>query len=599
MPIPAINLKKINDLRIDPETKQPRRFRVPSYQRGYRWSAEEVTQLLDDVLEFKLRKNPQQDEFYCLQPLVLLPCDARDDYEVVDGQQRLTTALLLLRFFNTWASQRGQLPPYQLTYDTRADLGAFLNAPDEEAALKDINIYHVWQAIQAIETWFEGRDHEVESIKDCFLNHTKVIWYELSPNEKPIAAFTRLNIGKIALTNAELIRGLFLRQPKEGQAESLQLRIAYEWDLMEKSLQRSDFWYYLRNDPAPDGNRIDSLFTIVALLKGQTLPRHDYAVFTVFSKLLSDPKSSLENEWLEVRRVFMLLEEWFDDRRLYHLVGFLVKERQPVHSLIQMASGVTKAKFQDLLLDHCFKRICGTLSRPLGAALKESIETQLDGLRYGSTKDETAIHSALLLFNIASLLQNSKSNLRFQFDSFKETPWDIEHVRSQAAIPEREGERRLWLKDCLEHLLSLSSAEARQHPSASLIKRIQLYLESTDATADKPVFDDLYQEVRAHFKEDDDDETSEVHSISNLALLDQSTNRSYKNAVFAVKRRRVLDLDRHGVFIPLCTRNVFLKCYNNDANNLMFWSETDRESYRCALVSMLCEFFAGGPATHE
>jgi hypothetical protein len=84
------------------------------------------------------------------------------------------------------------------------------------------------------------------------------------------------------------------------------------------------------------------------------------------------------------------------------------------------------------------------------------------------------------------------------------------------------------------------------------------------------------------------------HTIANLVLLDSATNRSYKNAVFAVKRHRILTLDRDGVFVPLCTRNVFLKCYSPRVDHVMFWTQDDRDGYRQAIIDTLCTFFQGG-----
>ena len=93
-----ISLKTVYDLRVN-ASDVPIRYRIPAYQRGYRWTSTQVTQLLEDIREFTQRENPQPEEFYCLQPLVLR---ANEDgaYEVVDGQQRLTTLLLILRHFN-------------------------------------------------------------------------------------------------------------------------------------------------------------------------------------------------------------------------------------------------------------------------------------------------------------------------------------------------------------------------------------------------------------------------------------------------------------------------------------------------------------------
>ena len=52
-----------------------------------------------------------------------------------------------------------------------------------------------------------------------------------------------------------------------------------------------------------------------------------------------------------------------------------------------------------------------------------------------------------------------------------------------------------------------------------------------------------------------------VHSLSNLALVASGHNSALNNAVFEVKRRRILELDRQGAYIPICTRQVFLKYY--------------------------------------
>ena len=95
---PLICLKTVYDLRVN-TSGEPSRYHIPAYQRGYRWTPTQVKQLLNDIREFTKRENPQPEEFYCLQPLVLRANDD-DSYEVVDGQQRLTTVLLILRHFN-------------------------------------------------------------------------------------------------------------------------------------------------------------------------------------------------------------------------------------------------------------------------------------------------------------------------------------------------------------------------------------------------------------------------------------------------------------------------------------------------------------------
>jgi hypothetical protein len=123
---PQICLKTVYDLRVN-ASGEPFRYRIPAYQRGYRWTPTQVKQLLNDIREFTKRENPQPEEFYCLQPLVLRANDD-DTYEVVDGQQRLTTMLLILRLsmnaslpvtssnFTGWITRHGRISkPFWIT----------------------------------------------------------------------------------------------------------------------------------------------------------------------------------------------------------------------------------------------------------------------------------------------------------------------------------------------------------------------------------------------------------------------------------------------------------------------------------------------------
>ena len=67
--------------------------------------------------------------------------------------------------------------------------------------------------------------------------------------------------------------------------------------------------------------------------------------------------------------------------------------------------------------------------------------------------------------------------------------------------------------------------------------------------------------------------------MQNLCLLDSSTNRSYKNDSFKEKRRKIIERELEGTFIPICTKNVFMKYYTNDVKSIEIWNEDDRNSY--------------------
>jgi hypothetical protein len=582
-----IYLKSVNDLRLD-ATGEPQCFFIAAYQRGYRWSPLQVTQLLDDIREFTKRRNPQPEEFYCLQPLVL-KAFKEGGYEVVDGQQRLTTLLLILRHFNERLAEKYQQQLYSLAYETRPNLADFLKKPSKPLAESNVDFFYLGQAIEVIEQWFNEMESEVEEIKSALLNKTKVIWFQLAEGDNPVDAFTRLNVGKIPLTNDELIRALFLRRSNadKSEAQALQLQIAYEWDQLEKALQSDAFWYFLSNETGRTQNRIGFLFDLVARAEG--LPQeaaHDaYRIFYAFSQKLKAPGASPEQEWRKIKQAFLMLEEWFEDRTLYHMVGFLVTESMGINAIRELSTSCTKSDFECRLRREIFTRVIG--SQPPEdmeeKAIWDLVLEKLEDLEYGLHR--VKIKSVLLLFNLATLLQNSRSNLRFQFDSFKSDRWDIEHVRSVTSYkPERHSDRTAWLDPILSYLQS-------QKPEEALCEEIEAFLKLPQPEAVNEVFDPLYDKVLAYFQENTGEEAD--HGIANLALLDQHTNRSYRNAVFAVKRQRLLDLDQAGIFVPLCTRNVFLKCYNPKADNVMFWSEPDRDAYQKTIIETLVNFFVG------
>ena len=114
--------------------------------------------------------------------------------------------------------------------------------------------------------------------------------------------------------------------------------------------------------------------------------------------------------------------------------------------------------------------------------------------------------------------------------------------------PDRDYQRKEWLKKCLGYF-------KQQDIEPELCSKIMEFIDLSQVEATNERFDILYEEILQFFGEATEGEA--VNGIANLTLLDEHTNRSYKNAPFAVKRQRLLDLDQHGIFVPLCTRNVF------------------------------------------
>lgn len=576
----SISLKPINDLLEE-------QFFVPSYQRGFRWTKQQVEELLDDIWEFQSTCE-KKEQFYCLQPIVVKKLD-NGAWELVDGQQRLTTILLILACRKSLVEELGK-SSFTLEFETRPKSGEFLKKIDLEQQDANIDYFHICQTFRTIEEWFKerGGSHYLQLIQ-CLTNddesgkNVKVIWYELPENEDPVDAFTRLNVGKIPLTNSELIRALFLRSRNfGGEAKHVhQLKIAQEWDAIEKSLQSDEMWYFLTTGATSPPSRIEFIFRQIAQENATPNLSDPFATFHFYNERFTDGAEA-EPEWLTVKQSFMTLEEWFNDRVLFHLVGYLIHDGMKISTIRAAASGITKSAFRLDLRKTIFERLLSTSPPEEGtfADYEPVVREFVEDLDYDS--DHSTIRALLLLFNIATILLNPKSNLRFPFHHFKKEKWDIEHIRSvKSDKPDLQARCEDWLEDFVKHLGDVSE-------SKELCDRAIAILAAEDF--DLEAFDDLYDDVLSEFQETK--ETEADNGVGNLALLDAGTNRSYKNAVFPVKRSRVISLDREGTFVPLCTKNVFLKCYSTEIGKMMFWGKEDRDAYLGTIVDTLATFFA-------
>ena len=89
------------------------------------------------------------------------------------------------------------------------------------------------------------------------------------------------------------------------------------------------------------------------------------------------------------------------------------------------------------------------------------------------------------------------------------------------------------------------------------------------------------------------DNDFDKHSIGNLTLLDSVTNRGYGNAFFSIKRKTIIENDKKGTFIPICTKNLFLKYYSLTATDLQKWTEEDAKDYKSAILETFEELKNG------
>jgi hypothetical protein len=558
----SVELKTLNEL-------SQFSFYIPAYQRGYRWTAQEVKDLLNDINEFTPKEIDGSDDktWYCLQPIVVKKKEF-GSYEVIDGQQRLTTAYLILYYLNQDFVEKKRDKLFVLDYETRSDSKTFLQHPEEKAS-SCIDFYYMHQAYSTIEEWFETSEQQMSFDKNDFRSkikfHTKVIWYETT-EENPITVFTRLNIGKISLTNAELIKALFLnssnfKATNEDGMRRRQIEVANEWDQIEIAFQNDKLWYFLCNRQI-SSNRIELIFDLM----NDSTDKDSYSTFRFFNaKLAGKSEEDMKTSWEEIQGYYQRFIEWFQNRELYHKIGFLLTaEIASIKELYNQSANLKKSEFisyiNRLIKRHYEKH-----------ALLE--------LNYESKETK----SALLLYNILTMLQNEHDASYFPFDDYKINRWDVEHIASRKDARSVPGiSRENWLLDVKCYI------DQEQQEGPELLKEINLMLATNSFERDDD-FVALFDKVTEHFNKYMDTAV-DMDEISNLALLDEKTNRGYKNAVFPLKRKYIIELDKTGGFVPICTKNAFLKYFSDYPPKISFWTQDDRKKYEQDLIRVLSPY---------
>lgn len=501
------------------------KFYIPAYQRGYRWTGQEVKDLLDDIYEFDTgtKDNPKS---YCLQPLIV---KKREDgtFEVVDGQQRLTTILIFLKI----SQFKTGYESYKIEFETRKESEKFLSnltRHDGEIIDDNIDYYHITSAYKKIKDWLismtETGIPEFTVLSDLFnkvTNSVFFIWHEISDNVKAADIFTRVNMGKIPLSNAELVKAILFNKDNFGSDyEKSQQELSLEWDRIERDLHRDSFWYFLMEENGEKyETRIDLIFDLLSNEYNERLPEdlkvqvsnasiyrnRTFLIYYTVYKNHKDKNSFVKELWQKVELIHERFLEWYYDLNLYHIVGYLLSAGTRIDRVFEISRNKRKSEILSSLIEET--------RRHVSVNSKEKLEE----ITYDENRKK--LRNLFLLINIATLVCKSEKQYRFPFDLYKKEKWDIEHIHANADI----------------------SAES-------------------------------------------DD------SLGNLTLLSAEINRSYKDAIFKDKRSFLINDDMKGKFIPICTKNVFIKYYSSQVKDMNTWDDDDKEAYIKAMWEVVDKF---------
>ena len=606
---------------------------IPEYQRGYRWQERQIMQLLSDLNDF--RTNSPRDSFYCLQPIVVKPCDAQtivanglDEkmtwYEVIDGQQRLTTLHLIMTFSQLTRKVEHPSDVFTIYYKTRPNLGKIFghfrghyNAQgyldgitlDEQSDSMDIDSFHIYQAMLSILRWFteNGPKYEkrlpirqftkMDSLfqeeKDSGEHSIQIIWYELNDDTNPRDMFNRLNNDKIQLTNSELIRAIFLSDSADygleeenlyDEAEKKvasdmnkqrkQAHIVEVWDAMEHKLREKDkrFWAFLTNREREDyQNCIELIFDFIS---------KKYATSTGNNKITSASDLRREDElytFLYFDRLLRSGEKspwqlWLDIENCYTILCNWFEDYDLYHKIGYLTYYYNRQR-QDIipvLLDEAISMSKSDfMQKCINNRIAETIKFDFEQLNY--LENAEPILMILALYNI-ELHRTNISLGRMPFQLFKSIPWTLEHIHAQNSEGIDNNKRAVWdtwLDENIKMLTNFKLAFAESETER--LTEIDRLIANMQACRNKQ--DLRFKEVEMLFNtvldffdtlNADKNEPSDMHKLSNLTLLSSTLNTRVGNMVFEGKRQCIVEADATGSeYIPIGTKRVFLKYVNH------------------------------------
>ncbi len=577
-------------------------YYIGPYQRGYKWKSktihDQVPVLLSDLYDAFLKSKLKQGttEYY-LQYITVkrTPQNSSFTFEVIDGQQRLTTITLLFnvleRYFeeNNLAKSDGQyLLEYSRYSDSLSNIFDLIFSLVEDTTTEIDKVeqqdkFYLFHAFKTIRTFFNLlKEHKPEDFKD-FLNFikedVKIILNKEDEFTSAEEVFSSLNANKVPLTNAYLVKGLLLTKAArissiDGQKkhfkEILDARslMAKTWDEMHSWFSRPDVSkYYFGNENAGmdaalgliEHNQNEEKENLISLFrnlleKSKNKFDNQYELFNLFHERTITNFDAIE--YLnKIKHLYKRLRNWYEDNNWYNLIGFYLHTDGSIKSIISKS----QMQLKQTLHSHIKKQITYSIK-------ENGIQTEKDIalLRYDNNPGKR-IHKALLALSVfpEGVDRANESKYRFDFYNYANEGWSLEHI-----FPQNPDQEDIDYTEDKEWLI----AQCNKNNKQDIITKI-----NNGEVIGSEELSFIY------------DSFPDVHILGNMALLSSSVNSALSNGLFNTKRKILIRKINNGSFVPKHTIDVFSKMLEakTDENeqkiefnlDIKIWTEEDAQAH--------------------
>ncbi|ANH48847.1 hypothetical protein AA977_06900 [Helicobacter pylori] len=268
-----------NDLSLRNILKDELYYQIPIYQRPYQWTEENCEKLLDDLF-FNYEDDRESDYFCGSLVLITISEDSKaKTYDIVDGQQRLSTFILLAKVLLALYSERlteeskdylqeSLITKYGKKDRLNFNAVGFNSKKDFQYALTSFNDAPISNnknnyLKNAIFLKNYLRKKEIEDIND-FIEwlYFKVVFITITcPDaDKALRIFNVLNARGLPLNATDIFKGELLKHAKENEQEEFVSR----WNDLSQKCSDNDLtietlfsWYLTYLNPVTSKEKTD------------------------------------------------------------------------------------------------------------------------------------------------------------------------------------------------------------------------------------------------------------------------------------------------------------------------------------------------------
>lgn len=579
-----INIKKTFD----------NKYYIGPYQRSYKWSSltryGQVPQMLYDIYS-AMCQDPGKE--YYLQYITIKWDSMKEWYEVIDGQQRLTTLSLIIYLlyaedhnFENIAKDKVEYSRHDNSnlFDRVVELANNESTEESDNAIPNQDTYYLVKAARCIKRFLTlcKNDNKLEAFEKYLKEKVMLITNEESSFVSAEEVFMNLNDNRVPLTSSYLIKGLLLtlaarhddkREYNYKEIIDQRVIMGRQWDEISSWISKKEVAHYFFKQ---DDGGLDNFLNLV--LKGieskneagekasvdevlkkfldtlEKVPKQndvgELELFNKFNDVVKTPADAIKTLKL-IKHYYRRLRGIYENNKLYNLMGYaLFCESVDGYKRFDLSNVFNVS---DVQLEQNLKHIILTAIPDLSN----------DDIRELCNYSSSNYRLQNLLLSFCVFPDGEDDKYRFDFVAYNREHWSFEHISPQNP----KNTVRIDKVAQSNVIEKIKNSSIKENKKKELIEKIR-----NDESIRSESVSLLY------------DPDIDLDNMGNMALLSGRANSSLKNNPYIAKRSILFDMRNKGQFIPRHTIDIFNKVYHNESDpqfnfDLTKWDQRDVEAH--------------------